>query len=842
MHLKITSNSVKRKKAEKRFEMIDADMKKQKCWVCYLDKDTIVNPETGEAAYNDNPSTWGSFASACDYINNHKDYTLGYELGQHPILTAVHISNCITTEKLLKNADIDKIVFAMDSYSEIDLAGNGITFLTGNGGQRTLVDQLKDNKISKDGIEIELFDFNECIPLTGAYCLVDSIQEEGIPSAEHFNTDYPLSYSPRPINFIYELFYGNGNAEAKEEKVSDTTVTNTVSGISEYTNKKLNNLIQTNQYFKNLWYRTEPSDKGKDYDDINLIARLYAKISDNIKDVQKIFMASPYFEAKEGKEGKKFSGVWPDVNVNPFTINLLDGTITYCDVADTKGDPSVNSIVRKAYKLSVQEGFMDYDNDIRFLLDPLYETLIALDTDMDCSKLLMSTYGDRMKFCSEDNCWYIYNGHYWERENNNDLEHIRKYGGELTNRIESVINWSSFTKFQKKALRSNIKKYANVASFKRILEAARSVDPVGAGIFNTQKHLLKVGNGTLNLKTGKLVPDNREDAFSICVDVPYYRSLPEPKMFKRFLNTIFENDKNLIEYVHRLLGYCITGETKEQMFFVFYGTGANGKSTLINILQSVLNDYVGSFDSYALARKDDGSGKANPTLIQNRYCRLVAVSERNDRAEMDISLIKAITGGDKINTRMLFQNNIKPFAPMYKIVFTANKLPKIDWDDYGIRRRYKVIHFNKTLTDEEIDLDLEKKILANEKETILKWLADGAKMYYKDGLGEEPEAVKKAMFNARYKEDSVFAYAVSRIEHDANEMIQSGDVEKDYEAWCEENDIKAVAKNVLGERLKKILDVEKKMKTAKRTMHYIGVKFKDANNSEQNEDVPPEEQ
>lgn len=206
-----------------------------------------------------------------------------------------------------------------------------------------------------------------------------------------------------------------------------------------------------------------------------------------------------------------------------------------------------------------------------------------------------------------------------------------------------------------------------------------------------------------------------------------------------------------------MLGYFITGETKEQLFFVFYGTGANGKSTLINILQSVLNDYVGSLDSYALARKDDGSGKANPTLIQNRYCRLVSVSEKNDRSELDISLIKAITGGDKINTRMLFQNNIKPFAPMYKIVFTANKLPKIDWDDYGIRRRYKVIPFNKTLTDDEIDLDLEKKILANEKEAILKWLADGAKKYYKDGLGEEPEAVKKAMFNARYKEDSVFA-------------------------------------------------------------------------------------
>lgn len=839
MSITIIGNSIEGKTAEQRFRMIDADMKREKKWVCYLDKYTIVNPETGEAAYNNNPSTWGSFESACNYIDRHKEFTLGYELGQHPSLTAVHISNCITPEHMAKNTDVEMIIPIMESYAEIDLAGNGITYLTGNGGKRTLVDQMKDNKTSKDGIEIELFDFDECIPLTGAYCYIGDINGE--PPYRKFDTDDPVSNSPIPIIKIYELFYGNGGAEVKEEKVSDTNVTNTVTGIYEYTNKKLNYLIQTNQYFKSLWYRTEPSDKGKEYDDINFIARLFARVSDDVNEVQKVFTASPYFDAKEGKEGKRFSGVWPKVGSNPFEMDLRDGSITYCDVADTKGDPSVNRIVRKAYELSKQKGFMDYDNDISFLLDPLYETVIDLDTDMDCSKLLMNTYGDRMKFCSEDNCWYIYNGHYWERENNNDLEHIRKYGGELTNRLESVINWCSFSTFQKKALRSNIKKYANVTSFKRILEAARSVSPVGAGIFNTQKHLLKVGNGTLNLKTGKLAHDNREDLFSICIDVPYYRSLLEPWMFKRFLNEIFENDKELIEYVHRLLGYFITGETKEQLFFVFYGTGANGKSTLINILQSVLNHYVGSLDSYALARKDDGSGKANPTLIQNRYCRLVSVSEKNDRSELDISLIKAITGGDKINTRMLFQNNIKPFAPMYKIVFTANKLPKIDWDDYGIRRRYKVIPFNKTLTDDEIDLDLEKKILANEKEAILKWLADGAKKYYKDGLGEEPIAVKKAMFNARYKEDSVFAYAVSRIEHDANEMIQSGDVEKDYEAWCAENGIKAVAKNVLGERLKKILDVEKKMKTAKRTMHYIGVKFKDANNSEQNEAVPPEE-
>ena len=826
MHLKITSNSVKRKSAEKRFEMIDANMKKEKQWVCYLDKDTIVNPETGEAAYNDKPSTWGSFSSACNYINNHNEYTLGYELGQHPKLTAVHISNCISSEKLIKNADVDKVVYAMDSYFELDLAGNGITFLTGNGGQRTLVDQLKDNKISKDGIGIELFDFNECIPLTGAYCFVDSIQEEDIPSAVQFNLEYPLSYSPRPINLIYELFYGNGGAEVKEEKVSDTNVTNTVTGIYEYTNKKLNYLIQTNQYFKSLWYRTEPSDKGKEYDDINLIARIKSRVTDSISEVKKVFIASPYYEAKDVKEAKMFSKQWPNEKLSELR-RLADQPYS----EDEESSPTVDRIVKKALFLSEKADFMDYDNDLNLLLDPIYETAIDLNTDMECSKLFMNVYGKKMLFCSEDNCWYIYNGHYWERENNNDLEHIRKYGGELTNRLESVINWSSFSKFQKKALRSNIRKYANVTSFKRILEAARSVNPVGSSVFNTKKHLLKVGNGTLNLKTGILLPDTPDDLFSICIDVPYYRSLPEPKSFKRFLNTIFENDKELIEYVHRLLGYCITGETKEQLFFVFYGTGANGKSTLINILQSVLNDYVGSLDSYALAKKDDGSGRANPTLIQNRFCRLVTVSEKNDRSELDISLIKSITGGDKINTRMLFQNNIKPFAPMYKIVFTANKLPKVNWDDYGIRRRYRVIPFNKTLKEDEIDLDLERKILANEKETILKWLADGAKKYYKFGLGEEPLAVKKAMFTARHNDDSVLAYADNRIDVTQKEedMIQASDIAKDYADWCKKNNLLAVKEKVLGKRLADILadkGVNKQMKTANRCMHYIGIRFK----------------
>ena len=832
----IIPNSVVGEKAAERYEMIDGFMKEQNQWVCYLNKDTIVNPETGETAYNDNPSTWGCFESACKFIDSHKGFVLGYELGEKSSITAVHIGNCITPEHMVKSFHIKQIISSMSSYFEIDLHGNGITFLSGNGGQRTLVDQLKDNKISKDGIEIELFDFNQCIPLTGLFCFTDEYQKEGISPALQFNEKASLCYCPQPIDLIYMHFFETESMEIENKKLNNVDVVDDLKSIDPSLKRKLNYLLQTNQYFKSLWYRTQPSDRGKEYDDINFIARIYSKISTKYEEIKTIFMSSPYFEAKDGKEAKMFSGKWQRIHPK---LKGLARKKTKSEENDTVCDPSVNRIVAKAIELSKTDGFMDYDNDLRLLLDPLYETAIELDTDIDCSKLFISVYGDRITFCSEDNCWFIYNGQYWERENNNDLEHLRKFGGELTNRLESVLRWCNFPNDKKKSLRSQVKKFSNVTSFKRILAAARSVSPVGAGVFNAKNNLLKVKNGTIDLRTGKLKPDNPNDLFTICANANYYRSLPEPRIFKKFLNEIFEADKDLIDYVHRLLGYCITGETKEQLFFVFYGTGANGKSTLINILQSVLSDYVGSFDSYALAKKDEGSGRANPTLIQNRYCRLVTVSEKNDRSELDISLIKSITGGEKINTRMLFQNNLKPFAPMYKIIFTANKLPKIDWDDYGIRRRYRVIPFNKTIKPEDIDLDLETKILANEKETILKWLADGAKKYYKSGLGEEPLAVKKALFIARYNnnEDSIFAYANDRIDttENENDTIQSSDIERDYQAWCEKHELQAAAKNVLGRKLVNILGVEKKMKTAKRCMYYIGVRFKEeTDKSEQN--------
>ena len=208
-------------------------------------------------------------------------------------------------------------------------------------------------------------------------------------------------------------------------------------------------------------------------------------------------------------------------------------------------------------------------------------------------------YGSKMKYCSDDDCWYVFTGGYWKRENNKDLRNIRGFGDSIAKRLERITTWYSMPDYKRRKLKRDLKRFANVSSFKNILEAAKSLKPIGSEEFNKRIKMLKIGNGTMNLSTGHLENDNIEHLFTTYTDAKYYRSYPEPRRFLKFLNEIFLNDSELIKYLQRVLGYCITGDTKAQVFFVFYGTGKNGKSTLLNILQGVLNDYVGNLDSYA---------------------------------------------------------------------------------------------------------------------------------------------------------------------------------------------------------------------------------------------------
>src|SRR5260370_40650187 len=89
--------------------------------------------------------------------------------------------------------------------------------------------------------------------------------------------------------------------------------------------------------------------------------------------------------------------------------------------------------------------------------------------------------------------------------------------------------------------------------------------------------------------------------------------------WKRFVSEVMGESTELITYLQRVVGYCMTGDTSEQAFFVFYGTGANGKSTFLEVIRAVLgNNYaqqmpVGTW----LKRKEGGdSGAPSPDIAR----------------------------------------------------------------------------------------------------------------------------------------------------------------------------------------------------------------------------------
>ncbi len=817
---------------------------KEKRWVCCKDENNIINPEDEMVAYSDNPHTWGSFSAACHYIDSHEGYTLGMQLGRNSGLSAVHISNCINSDGTITNdQQVNELVRYCTSYIEYDLSGKGLTFLLSENDIMPYEPYVK--KLGK--IEIKLYDHYQCIPLTGKAHEIAYFNEK-----KSLGNDL-ITRGTEFINAIYKWM--SERFSGKEDRPSDYEILpdiEEINGVRDFTMHQISNLIRNNLYFQNLWYNNIPADKGERHHDIDLVARIYSIVPYSHREINKIFKASPSFSAKSRETKLKFEGEIVDPK---FMALIMEPGHKNKNTGTAKGDQSVSplssdsvkaytrkkeisttmeNLIETAKKLNQDKNFMKYDNDVKLMRDEIYGDIIDLSNDKTCADIFLAAYGDKIKYCIDDNSWYVYDGSHWLSESNNALPHIRIYAEQLFERLNAVMNWYNIDYKEKKKLQRNINKFANVMPFKRILESARAKSVIQKSKFNSDPHKLSVGNGTIDLKTGKLEKHNPTDYITLHTDVNYYPNYCQPRMFLRFLNQIFKGDTKLINYFQRVMGYCITGDTAAQVFFVFCGDGRNGKSTLINILNGVLNEYAGQFDSYALALKNDGSGKANSLLIDNQSRRYVVVSEKNEGTELDVALIKAISGGDNISARRLFENNVT-LKPTYKLIFVTNFLPTINWNDDAIIRRYRIIPFNAKFKEEDADPKLAEKIIAAEKEMILKWLVDGAKEYYINqySLGEPPVAVTEAIIKARNEDKTVratlYSYKEDRLiittPGDESNIIQARELFLDYEQWCQETGHNKMTETAFGIKMPGILGTTKEKK---KCIYYTGVKFKNS--------------
>lgn len=380
--------------------------------------------------------------------------------------------------------------------------------------------------------------------------------------------------------------------------------------------------------------------------------------------------------------------------------------------------------------------------------------------------------------------WHGWDGRRWDRERGDDMAHVaahrtaRAVAGEADHieredeeRAKHLRGWcrECGTRGRVAAMQTEARPYLT-----------RSLDDL-----DTSPDLLNVANGVLRLgKDVAFLKHNREHRITKMAPAAYDPDADFP-VFKEFLATI-QPDPALREFLQRYFGYCLTGHISEQVMLIQHGRGANGKSTLTDVLRAVVGDYAAVLPFASLLHDDHRRGsEATPDIARLPGARMVMASEPELGRSFSDAQVKTLTGEGRIAARNLRESFFE-FTPQFKLVLSCNNRPTVRGQDEGIWRRMLFMPYEVTVPVDERDKHLGRK-LAEEATGILNWIVEGARMWYADGLCV-PEAVMAVTRAYREESDPIGQFMQQWVVSGCGpgETISAKALYAAYELWCKE--------------------------------------------------------
>jgi len=243
--------------------------------------------------------------------------------------------------------------------------------------------------------------------------------------------------------------------------------------------------------------------------------------------------------------------------------------------------------------------------------------------------------------------------------------------------------------------------------------------------------LLNTPAGIVDLRTGEVREHRPTDYMSKIAGIGPALAGVDCPLWRGFLDRIFAENLELVDFMQRALGYALTGSVREQVLFFFYGTGANGKSVFVNVVRALLNDYSTSVPMDALTVT---SYQQHPTeLTDLRGARFASAIETESGRRWAEARIKALTGGDAIKARRMRQDFFE-FQPTHKLFVCGNHRPRLGDVDEAVRRRFLMVPFDVTIPKAERDQELAEKIITAELPAVLSWAIAGSLKWQQIGL------------------------------------------------------------------------------------------------------------
>jgi putative DNA primase/helicase len=312
-----------------------------------------------------------------------------------------------------------------------------------------------------------------------------------------------------------------------------------------------------------------------------------------------------------------------------------------------------------------------------------------------------------------------------------------------------------------------------------MLAIARALKPIadaGEG-WDADPWLLACDNGVIDLQRGQLRPGRPDDRIRMHTAVRFDAAATCPR-WEQFVSEIFAGDQALMTFVQRAVGYSVTGITTEQVLFLLFGTGSNGKGTFVNTLKRALGDYAWNMPFATIEMRDRCAIPNDVAALLGR--RFVIASETNDGTRLNEARVKALTGCDPVTARFL-HGEFFTFEPIAKFWLSVNHKPIVRDDSHGFWRRLRLIPFtqrfpvNRALGDE----------LAAEASGILSWAVRGCLDWQREGL-DPPAVVTDA--TAAYERDSdpLAAFLAEGCDLDPEAEVGAADLFEHYKRWAEQ--------------------------------------------------------
>lgn len=355
-------------------------------------------------------------------------------------------------------------------------------------------------------------------------------------------------------------------------------------------------------------------------------------------------------------------------------------------------------------------------------------TAVYQKSDIGNAQMFADRYSDRLRYVHGQGIWLWWDGTRWKPDTT--MQVVRFAKDCVRTMYHQADNGLRISEADAKwALQcQNRDKVNSMIEFAKS-ELAFMVLPEQ---LDTDPYLVNCLNCTVDLRTGKSRPHSKDDLITRRIECDYTPGALAP-IWTNFLWDVLGGDADLIQFVCRALGYSLSGAIKEHAVFFLFGHGGNGKSTFIETVTNVLGEYSAQLMTKTLMQKDGSDNVANSDIAGLQGRRICFAEETEKGRRMDEALVKKLTGGDKVRARLLYGEPFT-FVPTHKLWMFGNYKPIIRGTDRGIRRRIKLIPFNKLIADSKMDTDLPNK-LAGEMSGILNTILAGARDWDRHGLG-----------------------------------------------------------------------------------------------------------